>query len=237
MAPAATGIIDKMTDAIDSTKTCPAAHAGRPPGKHRSIKRLLWWCFLTIVLVTLGVGAVLWSDPVGLAFSQGDGQTAHAVALHAALRWRIALGAVLIIAAAGSVFYRLHRLIVRPLEQAAAAAGCMAEGNLGVTIPHCPPNEIGRIGESMNGLAVNFQEALILVWNQTANAIDRLRRATGQMSPGDPMRCPPEMMADLTSARHDLETMQMMVRSFDLYDVTITEGDVLAAKDKADMLN
>jgi len=29
----------------------------------------------------------------------------------------------------------------------------------------------------------------------------------------------------------------MMVRSFDLYDVTITEGDVLAAKDKADLLN
>jgi hypothetical protein len=41
----------------------------------------------------------------------------------------------------------------------------------------------------------------------------------------------------LTSARQDLETMRMMVRSFDLYDVAITENDVLTAKDTADTLN
>ena len=226
-----------MTDATDSIETRSATRSGKPAGKTRSIKHLLWWCFLAIALVTLGVGMVLWNDPVGGAVWPGHVPTDHAVSLNEALRWRIVLGLVLIIAAAGSVFYQLHRLIVRPLEKTAAVAGCMAEGNLGVTIPSCSSDEIGRIGASMNGLAVNFQEALILVWNQTENAIDRLRNATGQIAPGDPMRCPPEMMADLTSARQDLETMQMMVRAFDLYDVTITGGDVLAAQDEADTLN
>ena len=46
-----------------------------------------------------------------------------------------------------------------------------------------------------------------------------------------------EMKADLDSARRDLEMMQMMVRSFDLYDVTINESDLLTAKDKAEALN
>lgn len=230
MALAATGVIDEMTEATDSMKTRPAVDAGTPSGTPRSIKHQLWWCFLAIVLVTVGVGAVLWRHPVG-------GAPGVAAALHETFRWRIALGAVLIIAAAGSVFYRLHRLIVRPLEKTAAVAGCMAEGNLGVTIPAWPANEIGRIGESMNGLAVNFQEALILVWNQTDNAIDRIRRATGQVSSGAAGSCPPEWLADLTSAQRDLEAMQRMVQSFDLYDVTITEGDVLAANSKTDTLN
>jgi hypothetical protein len=44
-------------------------------------------------------------------------------------------------------------------------------------------------------------------------------------------------VTDLTSARQDLETMRMMVRSFDLYDVAITKTDVLTAKDTADTLN
>ena len=98
-------------------------------------------------------------------------------------------------------------------------------------------NEIGRIGESVNGLAINFQEALILVWNQTENAINRLRHTTRQMAPDTATCISPEMLAELTSARQDLETMQMMVRSFDLYDVTIREGDVLTANDKAKTLN
>jgi hypothetical protein len=44
-------------------------------------------------------------------------------------------------------------------------------------------------------------------------------------------------VANLTSAQQDLETMQTMLRSFDLYDVTISEGDVLTAKDKVEMVN
>ena len=102
---------------------------------------------------------------------------------YSALRWRIMLGAALIITAAGSVFFLLNRMIANPLEKAASVAERMAEGNLAITIPADLPKEISRIGESVNGLAVNFQEALILVWNQTENAIACIRRSTQDMSP------------------------------------------------------
>jgi methyl-accepting chemotaxis protein len=128
-------------------------------------------------------------------------------------------------------------MIALPLEKAAEAAGRMAEGNLSETIAASACDEIDRIGEGVNSLSVNFQEALILVWNQTENAIARIRRTAHQLEPEEKVCNMVEMKADLDSARRDLEMMQMMVRSFDLYDVTINESDLLTAKDKAEALN
>jgi methyl-accepting chemotaxis protein len=226
-----------MTDAINSTETRSVTEAFQAPVKFRSLKRQLLGCFLTIALVTLGVAIVLMVELAGGLLRFGQPLPETAAVLDWGLCWRIALGAALIIAAAGGAFYLLNRLIVLPLEKAAAVAGRMAEGNLGVTIPTSAPNEIGRLGESINGLAVNFQEALILVWNQTENAIARIHRTTRRLTPERTTDVASEMMADLSSARQDLENMQMMVRSFDLYDVTINESDVLTAKDTAPGLN
>jgi methyl-accepting chemotaxis protein len=192
---------------------------------------------MIIALVALGVGCALLVD-------LGDGQAwgsqdlpGHSRAFWEALPFRIAIAILLIITAAGGALYRLHRMIARPLEKTAAVAGRMAEGNLSETIPVFDCDEIDRIGEEVNSLAVNFQEALILVWNQTENAIARIQRTTRQIAPDKAMADATEIVANLTSAQQDLETMQTMLRSFDLYDVTISEGDVLTAKDKVEMVN
>jgi hypothetical protein len=57
------------------------------------------------------------------------------------------------------------------------------------------------------------------------------------VTPGGDGHVAPDIVAELNSARQDLETMQMMVRSFDLYDVAITDKDVLTAKGTADTIN
>lgn len=233
----ATWIIDKMMHATDNIENRSAAMVSRPYGKIKSIRHHLLWCFLIITLVSLGVGCVLLAHPVGAPVLDEHGLSDQGLAFWKPLHWRIAIGILLIISAAGGVLYRLHQMIVRPLEKTAAAAECMAQGNLSETIAACACDEIDRIGEGVNSLSVNFQEALILVWNQTENALARIQWTTRQLA-SDMATCgSAEMMADLTTAQQDLETMQMMVRSFDLYDVTITDRDMVTAKDKAEVPN
>ena len=226
-----------MTDATDDIRPRSASALLKPSGKTRPIRQQLLLCFLIITLVALGVGCVLLVDLGGHQAWKSQGLPGHSGASWQALPFRIAMGILLIITTTGGVLYRLHRMIARPLEKTAAVAGRMAEGNLSETIPAFACDEIDRIGEGVNSLAVNFQEALILVWNQTENVIARIQRTTRQIAPDKKMDDAKEIVADLTSAQQDLETMQTMVRSFDLYDVTINEGDLLTAKDKVEMLN
>jgi len=233
----ATSIANNMTEATDNRQTPAAATVGESSRKGRSIRHHLVWCFLTITLVSLGAGAILLVDPVGGTAWHGHNLPDASSVIGKTLPWRIAMGILLIIAAAGGVFYRLHRMIVCPLERTAASAGRMAEGNLNETISACACDEIDRIGDGVNSLAVNFQEALILVWNQTESAIAQIQRTTRRLMPDKAMDGAKETRADLNAIRQDLETMQMMIRSFNLYDVTISNGDLLTAKDKAETLN
>jgi methyl-accepting chemotaxis protein len=226
-----------MTDATDDIRLRSASALRKPFEKTKSIRHQLLLCFLIIAVVSLGVGCALWVDLGNGSGWDGQGLPGHSGVFWGTLSFRIATGIVLILAAAGFALYRLHGMIARPLEKTSAAVGRMAEGNLSETIPAFACDEIDRVGESVNGLAVNFQEALILVWNQTENAIARIQRTTRQLAPNKTMDDAAKIVADLISARQDLETMQMMVRSFDLYDVTINEGDVLTAKEKVEMLN
>ena len=226
-----------MTDERDNHNIDRQPGSREGSGEKGHLKHQLLWCFLTIALFTSGISIVLLATlGDGLRLTGAVPAELGAV-FSATLRWQIALSAALTIAATGGVFIFLYRRVARPLEKAAEVAERMAEGHLGETLSNHPPNEIGRIGESINSLAVNFQEMLILVWNQTDNAIARLRRTTGQVGTAGVHDLSPDMVTDLTSARQDLETMRMMVRSFDLYDVAITKNDVLTAKDTADTLN
>ena len=237
MAITATQASNKMTDALDNTKTGPKMLSREGSRRIGHLKHHFLVCFLSITLVTMGVSIALMIELGSSSHGTEVVNPDSAAAFLAALRWRIVWGAALIITTVGGVFIFLNGRIARPLAKTAAAVERMAEGCLETTIPDDSPNESGRIGASVNGLAVNFQEVLILVWNQTDNAITRIRRTVRQLTPGIEKSLSPDMLEDLASARQDLETMQMMVRSFDLYDVAITESDVLAAKSAADTIN
>jgi len=226
-----------MTQTLDNTKTDPKTGSRERSGGIGHLKHQFLWCFLSITLITIGVSIALLIELGNGPRLAGTVDPGNSAAFLAALRWRIVLGAALIVVAVGGVFLFLHARIARPMEKMAVAAGRMAEGCLGATIPDHLSNEIGQIGASVNGLAVNFQEVLILVWNQTEEAITKIRRIIRQMKPGCDEHVSPDIMVNLKSARQDLETMQMMVRSFDLYDVAINDSDVLTAKSTADTIN
>jgi len=226
-----------MTDATDHIKPRSASAVCKPSGKIKSIRHHLLGCFLIITLVALGVGCILLADPAISTAWRDQSLSGQAMAFWQTRHWRIVMGILLIISAAGGVLLHLHRMVALPLEKAAVAAGRMAEGNLSETIAASACDEIDRIGEGVNSLSVNFQEALILVWNQTENAIARIRRTAHQLELDEAACDAVDMRADLDSARRDLEMMQMMVRSFDLYDVTINGSNLLTAKDKVEVRN
>lgn len=229
-----------MTDATDKRQTAATAKVGDSSGKRKSIRYHLLWCFLIITLVSLGAGAILLVNPAGGSAWHSHNMPGTSGVIGKSLPWRVAIGILLIIAAAGGVFYRLYRIIVCPLEETAASAGRIAEGNLSETVSACACDEIDRIGDGVNSLAVNFQEALILVWNQTESAIAQIQRTTRRLrsdKADNAMDGAEQMIADLNAIRQDLETMHMMIRSFALYDVTISEGDILTAKDKVETRN
>jgi methyl-accepting chemotaxis protein len=230
-------MIDTMTNVLDNAKAAPQPKPAERPRNAGHLKHLFLRCFLANVLAATVVGIGLAIHIGSLLDGPGSLTTDSAAAVFAAIGWPIALGIAVIISVAAGIFLFLTRGIAIPLEKTAAASGRLADGNLGATLPDHLPNEIGRIGESINGLSVNFQETLILIWNQTENAIAKIQHTTEMRTP-DGKRCIAEDMAsDLHSARQDLETMRMMVRSFDLYDVTVTANDRLAAKEAVKPLN
>jgi hypothetical protein len=219
---------------VDNALATPETVSGSPREKTGQIKYQMFWCFLLLAGVSLCVGIVLMFEPSrGLAWG-GNIHGEEASLSYAALRWRIALGIGLVISTHALVFLFLVRRIANPLAKSALAAQRMADGHLGATLPTAVPNEIGCLGEHINGLAVNFQEVLTLVWNQSEAAITRLRRTTRPAQEDKGGSLPSGMMAELAAAQHELETLRMMVRSFDLYDVAITANDHLAAKEESE---
>ena len=217
---------------MDNALSTPEIVSAPTRERTGQIKYQLFWCFLLLAGVSLCVGLVLMIEPSrGFAWSV-DIRAEEASLLYAALRWRIAVGIGLILSLNALVFLFLLRRIADPLAKSALAAQRMADGHLGATLPTAAPNEIGCLGENINGLAVNFQEVLTLVWNQSEAAMARLRRTSRPSQEDKGAELPPGLMAELAAAQRELETMRMMVRSFDLYDVAITANDQLAAKEE-----
>ena len=109
-----------MTQTLDNTKTDPKTGSRERPVRIGHLKHQFLWCFLTITLVTTGVGIALMIELVSgprLTETVNPGNT---VAFLAALRWRIVLGALLIIIATGVVYLFLYARIARPLEKVAS---------------------------------------------------------------------------------------------------------------------
>jgi methyl-accepting chemotaxis protein len=231
-----TQAIRKMKQALEKVTSETGTSVREPWEKSGQVKSHFLWYFLLIAMVVLCVGIVLMIQAPGGLRWVGETHPAQAGAYHIVMRWSIAVGLGLIISVTGGVFLLLIRTIADPLAKTAIATERMAEGNLEATLPTGAPNEIGRIAEDVNSLAVNFQEVLTLVWNQTESAMTSLRRTMNAVSSRQGV-CSPEILADLDSARQELETMRMMVRSFNLYDVSITPCDLLTAKGNAERLN
>jgi hypothetical protein len=118
--------------------------------------------------------------------------------------------------------------IAKPLDELGKVAFQMVNGRLNELVPVRTNDEIGKIGELINDLAINLQEILLHVWNHTGQDIvllDRIGRIVNSQPGGNGM--PPEIREDFRFVRQDIEDMQTMVKAFDFYRVRLDQTKVM----------
>ena len=208
----------------------------------RSLRRKIRAGFLLAILLMLmtSIGLTVPLTGIGgnapftvVETSAGADGDAHAQLLQR-MRYGLLAGTLLALAILSALYIFVAHRILHPLERVAAAAGRMAAGRLDTTVPVQDRDEIGRIGELFNDMAINLQEFLLLVWNQTGSALDALDGIHRQLE--DPQLAPMDkaIQAHLQSARQNLGSVQTVARSFDLYDVLLTGHKAVAIEDVVD---
>jgi len=122
------------------------------------------------------------------------------------------------------------RNIVEPLDTMAKSARKIASGQLNETVPIRYDDEIGKIGQLLNELSVNLQEILLHLWNSTGQNIALLNNMYSIIcSQADSCKSR-QLEEDIECVRQDMETLQEMVKTFDFYNVELSDGRLLAAE-------
>jgi methyl-accepting chemotaxis protein len=116
------------------------------------------------------------------------------------------------------------------LEKVTKIASKISRGHLDEVVPNYPCNEIGMIGRVINDFAVNFQEVLLLLWNQTQNCLRQLNQMDEKNEKNN--KTAVNLDERLQHMRNHLEEMQAMIRSFEYYGVRFEDGKLFAQQDR-----
>jgi methyl-accepting chemotaxis protein len=125
------------------------------------------------------------------------------------------------------VSFFIVRNLFCSLEKVTKIASKISRGHLDELVPNYPCNEIGTIGRVINDFAVNLQEVLLLLWNQTQNCLRQLNQMDEKNN-----KTSVNLDERLQHMRNDLEEMQAMIRSFDYYGVRFEDGKLFAQQDR-----
>ena len=214
--------------------------------KNLSLKTSAYGYFLLFFFVSLIIGAVIiytaavpnLDEQVLTALSgvSSDQTAIHTAAVDIVSTFRqlqhIVL-LVMLISLSGSAIlsFLMIRNIVGRLDEITKVAGKIAKGHLDETVPIYQCDEIGTIGRVVNDLAVNLQEILLLLWNQTQNCLGQLNQAYENNERNN--KTSTNLDERFQHMRNGLEDMQTMIRSFDFYGVRLEDGKLITRQDRA----
>lgn len=201
---------------------------------------------LLIITVIVALGALsmynvkdknlraLIQDTISRQLPEKEAQLFDAGAIHTALnqmKRRVVAAILLILFCVAVTLYVIVRTIIEPLSQMAKVTHRMAQGHLDEMVPVNSNDEIGKIGEFINDLSINIQEILLHVWNHTKRSQMFLDRIDDTLLTVKDNCLPAHMKENFENIRQDIEDIQAMVQSFELYDIRFEEGKVLAGED------
>jgi len=207
--------------------------------------RIYVWFFSIMVLIVpllIGAGLVLrlgsddFQDSIISAVSSErstavpEGADRQPVKLLLQQKIQVPLLSILIAVLLGSTLSLLffYRYLIRPMDQMALTARQIIEGNLDISMPKYSCCEVNELGRSFNDLSTNLQEVILLVWNylrdssRTLDLMIENENSQGSEQIGSPM------LQDLTTIREKMRTIEQVITSFDLYDVTIENQRAMA---------
>lgn len=126
----------------------------------------------------------------------------------------------------GLLFFIRH--IAVPLDNISRATRRMTNGLLDKPILVAERDEIGRVGEFINDLAMNMQEVLLYFWNHNQESRRLLDRLEKRMSdhPGRNNTIPldEEIITQLKQGNNDVKSMILF---YDFYDLKLEKEKML----------
>ena len=176
---------------------------------------------VTLLLVLLSAGVVLYEP--GIVGSTGGAQaTADTTGLlhdlHRPLFLLMSLAVLFLMLTGGLIFF--IRCIAVPLDNIGVATRRMTNGQLDQLIQRTAGNDIDRIGELINEMAMNKQEVLLYFWNHTqenSQLIKRLEKSLFTPQNGETIRpFTEEIFSQLKQGNNDIKSMILLHDFFDL---------------------
>ena len=129
--------------------------------------------------------------------------------------------------ALGYIIYLLLTRVFRPLETIVKTAREISEGNLSVSVPMERRDEIGKLGQTVNDIAVNYQEVLLY----TGTKVGNLRSAVSEMEDAldreENNQTGTEVREQLEVIRQELEGLSDVVQQFRFYKARFNGNKVL----------
>jgi methyl-accepting chemotaxis protein len=117
--------------------------------------------------------------------------------------------------------------VLKPLAEVQAATRKMTDGHLDHLNRITRSDEIGRLGETINDLAVNMQEVLLFVWNHSQESRELLERVAEQVN-----ALPDSgLSGDIEKMREENESLKDIVTSFSYFEIRLEHERMLAESD------
>lgn len=117
--------------------------------------------------------------------------------------------------------------VLKPLAGAQAAAKQMTDGHLDRLHRIDRADEIGRLAETVNDLAVNMQEVLLFVWNHSQESRELLERIAGRAAAlHDAV-----LAEDVERLREENDSLKDIVTSFSYFEIRLEHERMLAESD------
>lgn len=135
------------------------------------------------------------------------------------------LGLLFCVQATALLFFQTQ--VLKPLAGVQAATRQMTDGHLDRLHRICRADEIGRLTETVNDLAVNMQEVLLFVWNHSQESRELLERiAERAATPQDSV-----LEEDIERMREENDSLKDIVTSFSYFEIRLEHERMLAESD------
>ena len=135
--------------------------------------------------------------------------------------------AVLVALALGYIMYILLTRIFKPLETIVKTAREISEGNLSVSVPLERRDEIGKLGQTVNDIAVNYQEVLLFTGTKVGNLRSAVSEMVDALDREENNQTGTEMREQLEVMRRELEGLSDVVQQFRFYKARFNGSKVL----------
>jgi HAMP domain-containing protein len=125
------------------------------------------------------------------------------------------------------IMYLLLTRIFRPLEAIVKTAREISEGNLSVSVPLERRDEIGKLGQTVNDIAVNYQEVLLFTGTKVGNLRSAVSVLEDALDREENTQTDMEVREQLEVMRRELEGLSDVVQQFRFYKARFNGSKVL----------